>query len=37
MAMVWEGTNAVTAVRQTIGATNPSEAAPGSVRHDFGG
>ena len=36
MAMVWEGSNAVSAVRQTMGATNPIEAAPGSVRHDFG-
>lgn len=36
MAMVWEGKNAVAAVRQTMGATNPTEAAPGSVRHDFG-
>ena len=35
MAMVWEGPNAVAAVRQTMGATRPSEAAPGSVRHDF--
>ena len=36
MAMVWEGPNAIAAVRQTMGATRPSEAAPGSVRHDFG-
>jgi len=36
MAMVWEGVNAVAAVRQTMGATRPTEAAPGSVRHDFG-
>ena len=36
MAMVWEGTSAVEAVRQTMGATRPTEAAPGSVRHDFG-
>ena len=36
MAMVWEGSNAVAAVRQTMGATRPTEAAPGSVRHDFG-
>ncbi len=36
MAMVWEGPNAIAAVRQTMGATNPLEAAPGSVRHDFG-
>jgi nucleoside-diphosphate kinase len=36
MAMVWEGPNAIAAVRQTMGATRPLEAAPGSVRHDFG-
>lgn len=36
MAMVWEGPNAVAAVRQTMGATKPTEAAPGTVRHDFG-
>lgn len=36
MAMVWEGPNAIKAVRQTMGATRPTEAAPGSVRHDFG-
>jgi nucleoside-diphosphate kinase len=35
MAMVWEGPNAVGAVRQTMGATRPTEAAPGSLRHDF--
>ena len=36
MAMVWEGPQAIVAVRQTMGATRPVEAAPGSVRHDFG-
>lgn len=36
MAMVWEGNNAVSAVRQTMGSTNPLEATPGSIRHDFG-
>jgi nucleoside-diphosphate kinase len=35
MAMVWEGPNAIAAVRQTMGATRPIEAAPGSIRHDF--
>ena len=35
MAMVWEGSNAITAVRQIMGSTNPTEAAPGSIRHDF--
>ncbi|MEN8241572.1 MAG: nucleoside-diphosphate kinase [Chloroflexota bacterium] len=36
MAMIWEGPNAIAAVRQTMGATKPTEASPGSVRHDFG-
>lgn len=35
MAMVWEGPNAIAAIRQTMGATRPTEAAPGSLRHDF--
>jgi nucleoside-diphosphate kinase len=35
MAMVWEGPNAIAAVRQTMGATRPTEAAPGTLRHDF--
>lgn len=35
MAMAWEGPNAIAAVRQTMGSTRPTEAAPGSVRHDF--
>ncbi len=35
IAMVWEGSNAVEAIRQTIGSTNPIEAAPGSIRHDL--
>lgn len=35
MAMVWEGENAVAAVRQTMGSTNPLEATPGTIRHDF--
>jgi nucleoside-diphosphate kinase len=33
--MVWEGNNAVAAVRQIMGATNPLDATPGSIRHDF--
>lgn len=36
MAMVWQGPDAIAAVRQTMGSTRPTEAAPGSVRHDFG-
>ncbi len=35
VAMVLEGTEAVKAARQVIGATNPLEAAPGSIRGDF--
>jgi nucleoside-diphosphate kinase len=35
VAMVLEGTDAVDAARQTIGATNPLEASPGSIRGDF--
>jgi nucleoside-diphosphate kinase len=35
VAMVLEGDEAVSAARQLIGATNPLEAAPGSIRGDF--
>jgi nucleoside-diphosphate kinase len=35
VAMVLEGQDAVKAARQVIGATNPLEAAPGSIRGDF--
>ena len=35
VAMVLEGEQAVTAARQVIGATNPLEAVPGSIRGDF--
>ena len=35
VAMVLEGPEAVTAARQVIGATNPLEAAPGSIRGDL--
>ena len=34
--MVWEGRNAVAIARKLIGATNPSEALPGTIRGDFG-
>jgi nucleoside-diphosphate kinase len=36
VAMVLEGVEAVRAARQLIGATDPIEAAPGSIRGDFG-
>src|SRR3954467_13172558 len=35
VALVLEGDQAVVAARQVIGATNPLEAAPGSIRGDF--
>lgn len=35
VAAVLEGPDAVPAARQLIGATNPVEAAPGSIRGDF--
>jgi nucleoside-diphosphate kinase len=35
VAAVLEGHDATTAARQIIGATNPLEAAPGSIRGDF--
>jgi nucleoside-diphosphate kinase len=35
VAMVMEGRSAITAARQVIGATNPLEAAPGSIRGDL--
>jgi nucleoside-diphosphate kinase len=35
VAMVLQGDHAVQAARQVIGATNPLEAAPGSIRGDF--
>lgn len=35
VAMVWEGENAVAAVRKLMGATDPLEAAPGTIRGDL--
>jgi nucleoside-diphosphate kinase len=35
VAMVLEGEAAVDAARQVIGATNPLEASPGSIRGDY--
>jgi nucleoside-diphosphate kinase len=35
MAMVWEGPNAVATIRATMGATNPANAQPGTIRADF--
>jgi nucleoside-diphosphate kinase len=36
IAIVFEGTNAVAASRQLMGSTRPTEAAPGTIRADFG-
>lgn len=35
-AMVWEGEGVILTARNMIGATNPAEANPGSIRGDFG-
>lgn len=35
-AMVWEGQEAISAARKTMGATNPVEASPGTIRGDYG-
>jgi nucleoside-diphosphate kinase len=34
--MVWEGTNAVDMIRKLLGATDPHESLPGTIRADFG-
>ena len=36
VALVLAGPNAIQAARNTIGATNPVEATPGSIRGDYG-
>lgn len=36
VVMVWEGPDAIAVVRTTMGATRPAEAAPGTIRGDFG-
>ena len=36
VAIVFEGENAVAAVRKTMGETDPVKASPGSIRGDFG-
>ncbi|MXX53430.1 MAG: nucleoside-diphosphate kinase [Dehalococcoidia bacterium] len=36
VAMAFEGNNAVSIVRKTMGATNPADSPPGSIRGDFG-
>ena len=36
MAMVWEGGDATRQVRRMMGATDPADAAPGTIRGDLG-
>lgn len=36
VAMVWEGKNVVALARQMMGATNPANADPGSIRGSYG-
>ena len=35
-AMAWEGKDATRQVRRMVGATDPAEAAPGTIRGDYG-
>ncbi|WP_010530819.1 nucleoside-diphosphate kinase [Lentibacillus jeotgali] len=35
-AMVWEGENVISIARDMMGKTNPLEAAPGTIRGDYG-
>lgn len=35
-AMVWEGEDVIKTARQMMGATNPLEAQPGTIRGDYG-
>ncbi|WP_405101807.1 nucleoside-diphosphate kinase [Oceanobacillus sp. FSL H7-0719] len=35
-AMVWEGENVIATARNMMGKTNPAEAAPSTVRGDYG-
>ena len=35
VAMVWEGDECVPIIRKMVGATNPLESAPGTIRGDF--
>jgi len=36
MTMVWEGQDATRQVRRMVGATDPAESAPGTIRGDLG-
>jgi len=35
VAMVWQGNDAIATGRRMLGATNPRESAPGTIRGDF--
>ncbi|MBP1933452.1 nucleoside-diphosphate kinase [Ammoniphilus resinae] len=35
-AMVWEGENVIATARNMMGKTNPADAAPGTIRGDYG-
>lgn len=35
VVMAWEGSKAIEAIRQAVGATNPTNAAPGTIRADL--
>ena len=35
VVMAWEGSKAIEVIRQTVGATNPTNAAPGTIRADL--
>ena len=36
LALLYQGPNAISKVRNVLGSTNPEKAAPGTVRNDFG-
>ena len=36
VAMVWEGRGVIQSVRRLMGATDPAQAAPGTIRGDMG-
>lgn len=35
LCMVWEGDNIISVLRNMMGATNPQDAAPGTIRGDY--
>ena len=34
--MAWQGENVIATARQMMGSTNPKDAAPGTIRGDYG-